>query len=211
MSRSTSYEKQQRVEAVVAWLSEGKTRREIVELCSRDWEVKARQADNYIGHAVSLLRSAGRSDLLRHRGEARARLLRVWNEAMEKKNFTAALRAEAMLAKLMGTDDFARAEKKMEMKPLLVSRYVDMEHYKEDIAAEQQHRSELAAILEHAEAEYEKDRKGRIDREYRRTGRERKPYENIYESQWGKAKGLRIIKGGRPAFERAVMEEFGLI
>lgn len=89
-----------RIPVVAGWLTEGRSRAEIVSCCGEEWGVSARQADRLIAHAREELRqewSLERADLV---AVLLARLDREYRAASGQNNPGAAIAAVMATAKL---------------------------------------------------------------------------------------------------------------
>lgn len=104
MARSTAAEVNFRVDTIYGLLTEGKSRGQIIQFVAEQWNIDARQADNYIKKAR--IRLEQDADMARPAwlAEALGRLRTYEQSAYKRGQTQVALNAVQLQAKLIGFD-----------------------------------------------------------------------------------------------------------
>lgn len=100
--RSTNAAREYRISAVYQLLVDGKSRWDIVQYCANEWNIGARQADNYIKQAREKIEqdcSISRQDLL---AETIAGLRQIRNKAESKGQYQVAVNSIKLITELVG-------------------------------------------------------------------------------------------------------------
>ena len=104
MAKSTKAAKEFRVNTVYKMLTDGKSRQEIVQFCSTEWDISHRQGDTYIAEARQKLEqdcTISRQEFL---AEAIVGLRSIRQQAERRGQYQVAVNTVRLMTELVGLD-----------------------------------------------------------------------------------------------------------
>lgn len=108
LTRCTAAEVEVRVGEVVALLAQGHSRRDVLQYAAEKWGMAERTVDDYLRRARHEMAEAIRGDVDEMVGELAGWYRQQYKTAIEAKDIGFALRAGALMARLLGLDHAAR-------------------------------------------------------------------------------------------------------
>ena len=104
MAKSTKAAKQFRINAVYQMLTDGKSRTEILQFCSDEWNISTRQGDNYIAEARVKCEQDCTITRQEFLAEALAGLRSIRGKAESRGQLQVAVNTVRLMTELVGLD-----------------------------------------------------------------------------------------------------------
>jgi hypothetical protein len=104
MAKATDAEVEARIDRIVELVLEGATRSVIVRHCAENWGVSTRQSEEYLSRAWELIKEANDGSRPQKVSRHLKRLDRLANMAARDGQYSAAIKAYELQAKIMGIE-----------------------------------------------------------------------------------------------------------
>lgn len=110
MSKATDAQVEKRIEVVTDILMRGGTRADVLQYCASEWDIRTRQADNYLKRAWEYIRDTAERDKERHINLAIQRYQDLYKRSFKVQDYRECRQINAEMIKLLGLAEPEKVE-----------------------------------------------------------------------------------------------------